>query len=72
GQVAAVQDDHYLYTMQIQYVDIGTGNARQINLETMSDLYYMCSDIAIYDLENDTVEGVKSSLSDQPMGTGVE
>lgn len=72
GSVAAVQDDHYLYTLHIQCVDIRADNSRQINLETMSNLYYMCSDIALYDLENETVEGVKSSLSDQPMGTGVE
>lgn len=38
----------------------------------MSDLYYMCNDIAIFDLEHDTVEGIKSSLSDQPMGVGEE
>ena len=38
----------------------------------MSDLYYLCHDIAIYDLKNSTVEGVKSSLSDQPMGVGVK
>ena len=32
----------------------------------------MCNDIAIFDLEHDTVEGIKSSLSDQPMGVGEE
>lgn len=72
GSVAAVQDEHFLYTVQIQYVEINVSDFRQVRMETMSDLYYMCNDIAIYDLENDTVEGIKSSLSDQPMGVGVK
>lgn len=72
GSVVAVQDEHYLYAMHIQYVEINVENFQQVRMETMSDLYYMCNDIAIYDLEHDTVQGVKSSLSDQPMGTGVE
>lgn len=41
-------------------------------MAAMSDLYYMCSDIAVFDLKHDTVEGVKSSLSDQPMEVGTE
>ncbi|MGO5290572.1 EAL domain-containing protein [Porcincola sp. LCP21S3_C12] len=72
GSVEAVQDDHYLYVMQIQYVEINVIDFQQTRMETMSDLYYMCNDIAIYDLEQDTVQGVKSSLSDQPMGEGTE
>ena len=71
GSVAAAQDDHYLYTVQIQYVEINVEDLHQTSFETMSDLYYLCHDIAILDLENDTVEGVKSSLSDQPMRVGV-
>lgn len=72
GSVETIQDNHYLYIMHIQYVEIDVENLQQIRMETMSDLYYLCNDIAIYDIENDTVEGVKSSLSDQPMGVGVE
>lgn len=72
GSVEAVQDNHYLYTVHIQYVEINVENFQQIKMKTMSDLYYMCNDIAIYDLEHDTVQGVKSSLAGQPMGVGVE
>lgn len=72
GAVEARQEDRYLYTVHIQYVDIKAENVDPIRMETISNLYYMCNDIAIYDLENNTVEGIKSSLSDQPMGMGVE
>lgn len=72
GSVVAVQDNHYLYTVQIQYVTLKVDDYQQIRMESMSNLYYMCNDIAIYDLENNTVEGIKSSLSDQPMGVGVK
>lgn len=72
GSVAAMQDEHELYTVHIQYVEINAENFRQTGFETMSDLYYLCNDIAIYDLENDTVEGIKSSLSDQPIGVGMK
>jgi EAL domain-containing protein (putative c-di-GMP-specific phosphodiesterase class I)/GGDEF domain-containing protein len=72
GSVEAMQDSHFLYTIHIQYVEINAENFRQVTMEAMSDLYYMCSDIAIYDLEHSTVQAVKSSLSDQPMGTGAE
>lgn len=72
GSVEAIQDGHCLYTVHIQYVEINVENLQQVSMETMSDLYYMCNDIAIYDLENGTVQGVKSSLSDQPMGVGLE
>ena len=72
GSVVAVQDCHYLYTVHIQYVKVNVQSFPQVTLSAMSDLYYMCNDIAIYDLKNDTVEGLKSSLSDQPMGVGAE
>lgn len=72
GSVAAVQDHHFIYTVHIQYVEVNVRNFQQVTAEAMSDLYYMCNDIAIFDLEHDTVEGIKSSLSDQPMGVGEE
>ena len=72
GSVEAVQENHYLYTVHIQYVKVNVQNFQQATMAAMSDLYYMCHDIAVFDLKNDTVEGVKSSLSDQPMGVGAE
>ncbi|MDY3234933.1 MAG: hypothetical protein SOW94_10340, partial [Erysipelotrichaceae bacterium] len=72
GSVAAVQDHHFIYTVHIQYVEVNVRNFQQVTAEAMSDLYYMCNNIAIFDLEHDTVEGIKSSLSDQPMGVGEE
>jgi len=72
GTVAARRGDHYLYTMQIQYIEIDVKDTWKVRYETMSDLYYLCNDIALYDLKHNTVKGVKSSLSDQPMGLGVK
>lgn len=72
GSVEAVQENHCLYTIHIQYVEVNARSFQQATLAAMSDLYYMCDDIAVYNLKNDTVEGVKSSLSDQPMGVGAE
>lgn len=70
GSVEAIQDNHYIYTAHIQYVKVNVQNFQQVTLTAMSDLYYMCNDIAIFDLENDTLEGIKSSLTDQPMAVG--
>ncbi|MGN1023624.1 MAG: EAL domain-containing protein, partial [Lachnospiraceae bacterium] len=72
GSVEAIQDNHYLYTVHIQFVELNVENFQQVTMEAMSDLYYMCNDIAIYDLAHDTVQAVKSSMSDQPMGMGDE
>jgi EAL domain-containing protein (putative c-di-GMP-specific phosphodiesterase class I)/GGDEF domain-containing protein len=72
GAAEAVHGNHYLYTVHIEYVEINVKNFQQTTVEAMSDLYYLCNDIAIYDIEKDTVEGLKSSLSGQPMGLGVE
>lgn len=71
GSVEAIHENYYLYTVHIQYVDIHAENVDPIRMETLSNLYYMCNDIAIYDLEKNTVEGIKSSLSGQPMEIGV-
>ena len=70
GSVAAKQGNHYLYTVHIQYVELDVGNFQQVTMGAMSDLYYMCSDIAIYDLAQGTIQSVKSSLSDQPIEAG--
>lgn len=72
GTVAAVQDDHYLYTLQIRYVSLNVDDTQQVRFETTSELYYACRDIAHYDLNAHTVAGLKSSLYSQPMGVGVE
>lgn len=72
GSVVAKQENHYLYITHIQYVELNVENFQQVTMEAMSDLYYMCSDIAIYDLSHGTVQGLKASLSDQPMGVGGE
>lgn len=70
GSVVARQGSHYLYVVHIQYMKVNAADFQQVTLGAMSDLYYLCNDIAIYDLQNDTVQGIKSSLADQPMGTG--
>lgn len=72
GSVEAIQDNHYIYAVHIQYVEVNVQNFYQMTLTAMSDLYYMCNDIAIFNLRNDTLEGVKSSLAGQPMEVGTE
>ena len=70
ASVAAVKDEHYLYTVHIQYVKINTEDFGPVKSEAINNLYYLCNDIALYDFDHGTVEGVKSSLSTQPMGMG--
>ncbi|MFN2937448.1 EAL domain-containing protein [Lachnospiraceae bacterium YH-ros2226] len=72
GSVEAIEGRHELYTIHIQYIDINLESFQQVEIETMSDFYFMASDVAIYDLEKNTVLGVKSSMAEQPMSLGVE
>lgn len=70
GHVVAKNDEHYLYIIHIQYIELKTDEIQQTKAEAINGLYYLCSDIALYDFEKNTVEGLKSSLSGQPMGLG--
>lgn len=70
GSVVAREDEHYLYTVHIQYVEINAESLQQSSAEAVNELYYLCSDIAMFDFERNTVEGLKSSMSGQPMGLG--
>ena len=72
ASVVAREGSHCLYAVHIQYVKVNVTDLQQASLGAMGDLYYLCNDIAVYDLKNDTVLGIKSSLSDQPMGVGTE
>ncbi|MEE8807254.1 MAG: EAL domain-containing protein [Lactimicrobium sp.] len=70
GYVAASYEDHDIYAMQIRYIDVDTKTEFQQNADYFENLYFICDDIAVYDLSSMTMYGVKSSLSDQPIGTG--
>lgn len=72
GTMAAVFGGHTLYTLQIQYIAINVENIQQIRFDAMSELYNACRDVALYDLEADTTEGLKSSHANQPMGVGAK
>lgn len=71
ASVAAKKDTHYLYKIHIQYVNIDTEDFDPLKSEAINNLYYLCNDIALYDFEDGCVEGIKSSLSSQPMGVGM-
>ena len=70
GRVAASYENNDIYAMQIRYFDVHTKTPYQQNVEYFENLYFICDDIAVYDLASMTIYGVKSSLSEQPMGAG--
>ena len=68
GSVIARMETRYLYRISMQDMQMAPEEDDQRRMNYLRNLYYFCNDIAIYDFRKNTVEGLKSSLPDQPIG----
>ena len=68
ASVIARIEDHSLYRISMQYMQMAPDKEDQRRMGYLRNLYHICNDIAIYDFRTNTVEGLKSSLPDQPIG----
>lgn len=68
GSVVAHCQNHYIYQVGIQYIQINGNNIQQQNAAYLSNLYYICNDIMLFNLKEDSVSSLKSSLAEQPVG----
>lgn len=70
GETIANHGKTYAYAMQIHYIGLNLKTRNQEMANYIQLLYYLCHDIAIIDLRNSTISGVKSADSSQPIGSG--
>ncbi|MCC6093747.1 MAG: EAL domain-containing protein [Eubacterium sp.] len=70
GSPVAQHEQNYVYALNIRYIQLDEISADQKKASYIQDLYYFCSDIAVADLTENTLYGLKSSSSAQPIGTG--
>lgn len=70
GEAIAQHENYFILTVQIRYISLNPNRQEQKLADYLSNLYYFCEDIALIDLKEDTVFGLMSSNSDQPIGNG--
>ena len=70
GKTIAQHENDYIYTLRIRYISLNPNQQEQKLADGLSNLYYFCEDIILIDLERSTAYGLKSSNSDQPIGSG--
>lgn len=68
GSVVTHHQNHYIYQVGIQYIQINENDIQQQNAKYLSNLYYICHDIMLFNLREDSVASLKSSLAEQPVG----
>ncbi len=59
---------HRAYQAWLRYVEMESDSDESQRIGQLSDLYYVCNDIVEFDLATDTIDVLKSSLSNQPIG----
>lgn len=70
GNVVTHYEDCYIYAMNIRYIQLNTMSEYQRKAFYIQNIYYLCSDIAVLDLEKKTMYGLKSSDSALPIRSG--
>ena len=70
GNVVTHYEGCYIYAMNIRYIQLNTMSENQKKAFYIQNIYYLCSDIAVFDLEKHTMYGLKSSDSCLPIGAG--
>lgn len=68
AQVVARCENRSIYRASLQYVQIDAERENQRRADMLRNLFYVFRDVALIDFSDDSVEGLKSSLSDQPIG----
>lgn len=72
GRVAARFEDKTIYRLKIRSVDLEKKTPYQQNAAYLNQLYFLWDDINVFDLAGHSIYGLKSSLSDHPLGAGDE
>lgn len=70
GVTIARHGNYYAYALELRYISLDMRTQNQEMADYIQLLYYLCHDIAVIDLEESTITGLKSADSDQPIGTG--
>lgn len=70
GKVTTRYENLYIYSLNIRYIQLNTTSEDQRKAFYIQYMYYLCDDIAIFDLEKNTLFGLKSTNSSQPIGVG--
>ncbi|MDD6350932.1 MAG: EAL domain-containing protein [Lachnospiraceae bacterium] len=70
GETIARYGRVYTYALQLHYISLDLKSRNQEKANYIQLLYYLCHDIAIIDLKESTISGIKSSNSSQPIGIG--
>ncbi|MGN0364083.1 MAG: EAL domain-containing protein [Bilifractor sp.] len=70
GRTVTHYENRYIYACTLRRISLNPNPEHQKNDDFLRNLYYICNDIAIIDLEKQTLYGLKSSNSDLPIGGG--
>lgn len=70
GRVVTRFENLYIYSLNIRYIQLNTVSEDQRRAFYIQYMYYLCDDIAVLDLKNNTLFGLKSNNSSQPIGAG--
>ena len=70
GTVVTHHDNYYIYALNIRYIQLNAVSEDEKRAMYVQYIFYMCSDIAVCDLKENALYGLKSNDSSQPIGTG--
>lgn len=72
GKAVTHYENWYVYALNIRYIQLNSSSEDIKKAKYVHYLYYMCADIAVFDLKTDAMLGLKSVDSSQPIGFGGE
>ncbi|MGO5336097.1 EAL domain-containing protein [Bilifractor sp. LCP19S3_H10] len=72
GNVITHYEKYYIYAMNIRYIRLNTTSKDQQRAYYIQSIYYLCGDIAVCNLMDNTMYGLKSVNSAEPIGIGGE
>lgn len=70
GQVVTHSGTNYIYAMNIRCLQMNGFSEDERRASYIQYMYYLCSDIAVLDLADNNMYGLKSADSAQPIGAG--
>ena len=70
GTVVTHYEQYYIYAMNIRYIQMNAMSEDQKRALYVQNIFYLCSDIAVFNLEENRMYGLKSVDSSQPIRSG--
>jgi diguanylate cyclase (GGDEF)-like protein len=70
GNTVTHYENRYIYAMHIRYIQLNKVSEDKQRAFYIQNIYYLCSDIAVFNLNDQTMYGLKSSDSSLPIGNG--